>query len=90
MFKFENIKALVEEIQKANHFLSKNNELFEQMIAKQKEICEKLDRVANLETEFLERLTSHLAFDMKIKKEQKEEMERREQEMKPSPYDLKY
>jgi len=90
MFKLERIKALTEEIAKANILLNKNNELFEQMAIYQKEVLEELKRIANLETEFIERLTQHLAFDMKMKKEEEEARIRREMAIKPTAYDLKY
>jgi len=90
MFKLERIKALTEEIAKANILLNKNNELFEQMAIYQKEVLEELKRIANLETEFIERLTQHLAFDMKMKKEEEEARIRREMAIRPTPYDLKY
>ncbi len=81
---------LVREIKKVNIYLKENNTLATQLLQSQKETNEKLDRVANLESEFIATLTHFVAKREKQMIEQQQKEALREVESKPTPHDLVY
>lgn len=84
---FKHFIDLVKEVKKLNIYLSENNSIAKQLLERQKETNDKLDRVANLEGEFLSTLTHFVAIREKQMAEEAKREQTREQETKPTKYD---
>ena len=87
---FKRFIELVKEIKKTNIYLNENNTLTKQLLQSQKETNEKLDRVANLESEFITVLTHFVAKREKQMIEEQKKEALREVESKPTRHDLIY
>ena len=86
----KSIKDLVESTRAHGKLEAEKNKLMKEILVEQGKTNKALERLCNINTEFIQTLTQFFAFEKKIHKETQDERKLREMRTKPTPHDLIY